>query len=73
MADALNEELSGKWRDTRGIEIVAFGISSLKASEEDEKMLKEMQKTAAYADPSLAGATLVNAQAQAMQSAASKA
>lgn len=71
MADALNEELSGKWRDTRGIEIVSFGISSLKASEEDEKMLKEMQKTAAYADPSLAGATLVNAQAQAMQAAAS--
>ena len=71
IADALNEELSNKWRDLRGIEIVSFGVSSVKASEEDEKMLKEMQKAAAYTDPSLAGATLVNAQAQAMQQAAS--
>ncbi len=71
MANALNEELSNKWRDLRGIEIVSFGVSSIKASEEDEKMLKEMQKNAAYTDPSLAGATLVGAQAQAMQAAAS--
>ncbi|MBQ4371708.1 MAG: SPFH domain-containing protein, partial [Firmicutes bacterium] len=31
LADALNEVLSSKWRDLRGIEIVSFGISSLKA------------------------------------------
>ena len=34
LADALNEELSAKWRDLRGIEIVSFGVSSVKASEE---------------------------------------
>ena len=43
LADALNEELSGKWRDLRGIEIVSFGVSSVKASEEDEAMIKEAQ------------------------------
>ena len=33
LASALNEVLSGLWRDTRGIEIVRFGVSSAKASE----------------------------------------
>ena len=44
MADALNEVLSAKWRKLRGLEIVSFGVSSVKAKEEDEKMLKEMQR-----------------------------
>ena len=47
LADALNEQLSGKWRDLRGMEIVSFGVSSVKASEEDEAMLKELQRNAA--------------------------
>ena len=47
LAEALNDELSKKWRDQRGIEIVSFGISSIKADEEDEKMIKQMQKDAA--------------------------
>ena len=39
LADALNEVLSKKWRDLRGIEIVSFGVSSVTADEEDEKMI----------------------------------
>ena len=70
MADALNEVLSSKWRDLRGIEIVSFGISSVTANEEDEQMIKTMQRNAAYKDPTMAAATLVGAQAQAMQDAA---
>ena len=73
MAEALNEELSKDWRELRGIEIVRCGVSSVKASEEDEAMLKEMQKNAAYVNPNLAAATLVGAQASAMQAAASNA
>ncbi len=73
LADALNEELSKKWKDLRGIEIVSFGVSSISADEEDEKMLKTMQRNAAYTDPKLAAATLVGAQAQAMQDAANNA
>ena len=71
LADALNDVLSEKWRDLRGIEIVSFGVSSVKASEEDEKMIKELQRNAAFRDPTMAGAHLVGAQAQAMQNAAS--
>ena len=70
LADALNEELSEKWRDLRGIEIVSFGVSSVKASEEDEKMIKELQRNAAFRDPNMAAAHLVGSQASAMQAAA---
>lgn len=70
LADALNEVLSAKWGKLRGIEIVSFGVSSVKASEEDEQMLKELQRNAAFMDPTRAAAHLVGAQASAMQSAA---
>lgn len=70
IADALNEVLSAKWRDIRGIEIVSFGVSSVKASDEDEAMIKELQRNAAFKDPRMAAAHLVGAQASAMQSAA---
>ena len=70
IADALNEVLSAKWRDLRGIEIVVFGVSSVKASEEDENMIKEIQRNAAFRNPTMAAAHMVGAQAQAMQDAA---
>lgn len=70
LADALNEVLSMKWRELRGIEIVSFGVSSVKASDEDEAMIKELQRNAAFRDPTMAAAHLVGAQAAAMQSAA---
>ena len=70
LAEALNEVLSGKWRNLRGLEIVSFGVSSVKASEEDEQMIKELQRNAAFMDPTRAAAHLVGAQASAMQAAA---
>ena len=70
IGDALNEVLSAKWRDLRGIEIVVFGVSSVNASEEDEKMIKEIQRNAAFRNPTMAAAHMVGAQAQAMQDAA---
>lgn len=70
IAAALNEILSAKWKDLRGIEIVSFGVSSVKASEEDEQMIKELQRNAAFRNPTMAAAHMVGAQAAAMQSAA---
>ncbi len=71
LADALNEVLSKKWGELRGIKIHSFGVSSVKASEEDEDMIKELQRNAAFRNPTMAAAHLVGAQASAMQSAAS--
>lgn len=70
VADALNKILSEKWGELRGIRIVSFGVNTIKASEEDEQMIKELQKTAVLRNPNMAAATLVGAQAEAMKSAA---
>lgn len=70
IADALNDVLSAKWKDTRGMEIVSFGVSSVTVTDEDAETIKQMQRAAALRDPSLAAAHLANAQAEAMQAAA---
>lgn len=52
LADALNQQLSAKWKNLRGMEIVSFGISSIKADEEDEKKLQDAQLNVTYSsDP----------------------
>lgn len=70
LSEALNEVLSKKWSQLRGIEIVSFGVSSIKANEEDEQMIKEIQRNAALRDPNMAAAHLAGATAAAMQGAA---
>ncbi|EON72398.1 SPFH domain-containing protein [Lysinibacillus sphaericus] len=70
LADALNKVLSEKWLATRGLAVVSLGISSLKASEEDEAMLKQLQRNAVMRDPGMAAAHLTGAQAEAMIAAA---
>ena len=70
LADSLNRILSERWKNTRGIEIASVGISSIKAGEKDEEMIKELQRNAAFRDPTMAAAQLVGAQSVAMQEAA---
>ena len=70
LADALNEVLSQKWGELRGVRVVSFGVSSITANEEDENTIKELQKSAALRNPTMAAAHLVGAQAEAMKAAA---
>lgn len=70
LADALNEVLSKKWTQLRGVAVASFGVSSVSASEEDELMIKQLQKSAVMRDPTMAAATLVGAQSDAMRAAA---
>ena len=70
MADAMNEILTAKWSELRGLSIVSVGVNSVTASKEDEDMIKNLQSTAVLRNPDMAAATLVGAQAEAMKGAA---
>lgn len=70
LSQALNEVLSEKWTKMRGIQIVAFGVNSVKASEEDENMIKQLQKNAVFRNPNMAAANLIGSQSDAMKMAA---
>lgn len=71
LAQVLNEVLTSQWKESRGLEIVSVGVSSVKASDEDEAMIKELQKTAVFRNPNMAAAHMVGAQGEAMKMAAS--
>lgn len=70
MADAMNDVLSKKWTELRGLSIVSVAINSITAPKEDEELIKQAQRTALMRNPSMAAATLVEAQADAMKTAA---
>lgn len=70
MAEALNNVLSSKWSGLRGISIVSVGVNSVTASPEDEATLKELQKSAVFRSANMAAAHMVQAQAEAMKTAA---
>ena len=69
--NAMNEALSAKWGELRGLKVVSVALGSVTLPEEDAEMIKQAQRTAMLKDPSMAGATLVGAQADAMKAAAS--
>ena len=70
LSEALNEALSKKWTQLRGIAVYSFGVNTVKASEEDEAIIKDLQKNAVLKNPNMAGAVLAGSQADAMKSAA---
>lgn len=71
LADAMNQTLSGKWRELRGLSIVSIALNSVTLPEEDAQMIKFAQKNAMFRDPAMAAANLAGAQADAMKAAAS--
>ncbi|MBQ3427559.1 MAG: SPFH domain-containing protein [Clostridia bacterium] len=70
LANAMNDVMSVKWGQLRGIEIVSVGVESVKASAEDEEYIKKLQRDAALRDPAMAAARISGAQAAAMETAA---
>ena len=70
LCDAMNEALTGKWANTRGITVVSVAIGTIDLPKEDAEMIKQAQKTAILRDPMMAAATLTEAQAGAMKTAA---
>ncbi|MBQ3900102.1 MAG: SPFH domain-containing protein [Clostridia bacterium] len=70
LTEIMNDVLSKKWGELRGLTIYSIGINSITAPKEDEDMIKELQKSAVLKDPTMGAATLTAAQAQAMKDAA---
>ena len=70
LAKAMNDTLTAKWSGLRGISIVSVGVNSVTASAEDEATIKELQKSAVFRSTGMAAAHMVQAQAEAMKTAA---
>lgn len=71
LENAMNEVLSVKWGQLRGLQVVSIALGSVTLPPEDAEMIKQLQRTAVLQNPMMAGATLVGAQADAMKAAAS--
>ena len=70
LENAMNQALSAKWGQLRGLQVVSIALGSLTLPEDDAEMIKQAQRTAIMRDPTMAAATLVGAQADAMKAAA---
>ena len=74
LENALNEVLDEKWGSLRGVEVISVALGSVTLPKEDEDLIKELQRKNVYArNQAMAGATLVEAQAEAMKAAAGNA
>lgn len=70
LENAMNEALSSKWGELRGLKVISVALGSVTLPEEDAEMIKQAQRTAIMKDTTMAAATLVGAQADAMKAAA---
>ena len=71
LEEAMNTALTAKWGELRGLKVVSIALGSVTLPEEDAEMIKQAQRSAIMRDPTMAAATLVGAQADAMKAAAS--
>ncbi len=70
LEEAVNSELLKKWSELRGLQVVSIAMNPPTLPEEDAEMIKQAQRNAMMRDTGMAAATLVGAQAEAMQAAA---
>lgn len=70
ITNALNDVLSGSWKEKRGIEIFSMNINSITIPEDQRKKITEWEENAMTLNPNVAGARMVGATADAMRSAA---
>ena len=67
---AMNEALSKKWKELRGLTVVSVAMNPVTLPDEDAEMIKQAQKNAMMINPNMAAAQLAGAQADAMRMAA---
>lgn len=71
LENAMNQALSSKWYELRGLLVVSVALGSVTLPEEDQELIKQTQRGAALSNPTLAAGVLAGAQANAMEAAAS--
>ena len=69
IAKELNIELTEEWVDRSGISVVSFALSSVTPDAESAAKINKFQESRIYSDSGFAAGRLVDAQANAMESA----
>lgn len=70
VAAAIRECMDGQWRAKRGFAPDAIAVSSVGILSDGAQTIRDTQRNAILRDPTMAAATLVGAQADAMEAAA---
>ncbi len=70
LCDLMNETLTRKWSEARGLSVVSIAMNPVSIPDEDADSIKRLQRAAALSNPNLAAGTVVEAQADAMRTAA---
>ncbi len=70
LSDAMNQTLTKKWTELRGLAVVSIAMNPITLPEEDADLIKQLQRSAVMRDPGMAAANLVGAQTDAMRTAA---
>lgn len=70
LCEAMNEALTKKWGEIRGLQVISVAMNPITLPEEDAEMIKQAQRMAMMRDPAMAAANLAGAQADAMKTAA---
>ncbi len=68
---AINDALTVKWAESRGLKVKSIALNPITLPEDEEQLIQQAQRNAIMRDPTMAAATLVGAQADAMKAAAS--
>ena len=55
LENAMNEALSVKWGELRGLKVVSIALGSVTLPPEDAEMIKQLQRTAVLQNPNMAG------------------
>ncbi len=71
LEDALNQVLTDKWGETRGLKVVSVALGTVTLPDEDAEIIKQAQRQAMLTNPAMGAAALTQAQADAMKMAAS--
>ena len=70
LEQAMNQQLSAKWNDIRGLVVVSVALGSVTLPEEDQQLIKQTQRGATLSNPALAAGVMAGAAANAMENAA---